>query len=565
MDSKPWSNKRKARERCSLIREAKKSKNSAPDGLLESTESVSSSVSPPESEIPEDLHIDSETDYDSDPEDEFFTNEMAQERFDDFMVALPFSTRQMLGVALMENYRNRESMNVKDAAQEAASFVGFHLTTIQRYRNDFFWNKGKFNERKQGKYDRITVYRDETLNHEAAQWVREHAFVKGQPNMTAQSFTAYVNDTLLPSSFLPPNFPRQISLRTAIRWLHYLGFKPRNHKKGVYIDGHEREDVVKYRKTYLKTMEDLRKTHKPPPPCADEPPRVRNEEDDVKKQLVLLYHDESIYNCNEGQTWMWAEAEKPAILPKTKGSGVMIADFIDEHEGYLRLSDDQYRHASMVNPDIAQSARVLLEYGAERDGYFTGDRFLQQMERACDIAEFKYPPSSNTVVFILDQSSCHKKYSEQALLAKNILVKDGGPRRVRDTKWAGAHQSMVHPDGTAKGLKTILNERGINTATLRADDMRTLLSYHEDFLTEKTQVEHYVEERGFKCLFLPKFHCELNPIERVWGQSKVYCRAYTNFTLQRLREIVNPALESVSVNLIRKYYRRVREYERAYL
>ena len=187
------------------------------------------------------------------------------------------------------------------------------------------------------------------------------------------------------------------------------------------------------------------------------------------------------------------------------------------------------------------------------------------MKTACDIVEVKYPPSSHTVAFILDQSSCHHKFDDQALVARNILVKDGGPRRVRDTVWGGRPQSMVLPDRLAKGLRTILAERGIFTSTLKADDMRIILSNHDDFANEKTQVEHYVISRGFQCHFLSKFHCELNPIERVWGQSKRYSRAHTNFTFAKLRETINPALDSVSVDLIRKFFRKVREYERAYL
>lgn len=38
-----------------------------------------------------------------------------------------------------------------------------------------------------------------------------------------------------------------------------------------------------------------------------------------------------------------------------------------------------------------------------------------------------------------------------------------------------------------------------------------------------------------------------------------------NFTLIKLRKILNPAHESVTVDLIRKYFRKAREYERAYL
>ena len=147
------------------------------------------------------------------------------------------------------------------------------------------------------------MYHDETLNLKAAEWVRENTFVKGRPNMTAQTFCDLINNSLLVSSHLPPFFPREISLRTAVRWLHHLGFKPVSHKKGVYIDGHEREDVVRHRNK-LKTLHDLRSSHQPLPPCSDDPPRIRLEEDEEKKELVLIFHDESIFNTNEGQTWM---------------------------------------------------------------------------------------------------------------------------------------------------------------------------------------------------------------------------------------------------------------------
>ena len=168
------------------------------------------------------------------------------------------------------------------------------------------------------------MHNNEELNHKAAKWVREHAFIQGEPNMTAKSLCCWVNDTLLPSSHLQPHFPRFISLRTGIRWLHHLGFKPVSHKKGVYIDGHEREDVVRHRKSFLKILGELRASHRPPPLCSDDPPRIRNKEED-EKELVVIYHDESIFNTNEGQTWMWGEDDQPATLPKTKGSDIMVS------------------------------------------------------------------------------------------------------------------------------------------------------------------------------------------------------------------------------------------------
>ena len=97
----------------------------------------------------------------------------------------------------------------------------------------------------------------------------------------------------------------------------------------------------------------------------------------------------------------------------------------------------------------------------------------------------------------------------------------------------------------------------------RPHENRTLKSRR--LLTrKKTVVEHYLHRRGHLAYFLPKFHCELNAIERVWAQAKVYCRAHTNFTLVKLRQLINPTLNSVSVDLIRKYTRKARNYEQAY-
>jgi hypothetical protein len=271
------------------------------------------------------------------------------------------------------------------------------------------------------------MYHDETLNLKAAEWVRENTFVKGRPNMTAQTFCDWINNSLLVSSHLPPFFPREISLRTAVRWLHHLGFKPVSHKKGVYIDGHEREDVVRHRKKLLKTLHDLRSSL---PPCSDDPPRIRLEEDEEKKELVLIFHDESIFNTNEGQTWMRGESERPAILPKTKGSGIMVSDFVEEYGGYLKLSPEELDDAKSKYPNIEIAARRLLEYGAEKEGYWTSDSFMGQIRNAANIADVKYG-ATHTIVWLFDQSSCHRKFDDLALQSSKILVKDGGPRRVR--------------------------------------------------------------------------------------------------------------------------------------
>ncbi len=94
-----------------------------------------------------------------------------------------------------------------------------------------------------------------------------HGFTR---KSAAADFCEFVNSTLLPSHSLPPYFPCSISIHTAIRWLHHLGFRPMSHKKGVYIDSHEREDVIKYHGEYLKKLEELESNHLQRPACCDE-------------------------------------------------------------------------------------------------------------------------------------------------------------------------------------------------------------------------------------------------------------------------------------------------------
>ena len=79
-----------------------------------------------------------------------------------------------------------------------------------------------------------------------------------------------------------------------------------------------------------------------------------------------------------------------------------------------------------MDPDFLKTARVLLEYGAEKEGYWTSEKFMTNIEVAARIAEFKYPSDKHTIVWLFDQSSCHRVFAENALNAKVMNVKPGG-------------------------------------------------------------------------------------------------------------------------------------------
>ena len=55
----------------------------------------------------------------------------------------------------------------------------------------------------------------------------------------------------------------------------------------------------------------------------------------------------------------------------------MVSDFIEEHGGYLRLSNEEYEAAKDLHPGLWKEARQLLELGAEYEGYWDSDGQMQ--------------------------------------------------------------------------------------------------------------------------------------------------------------------------------------------
>ena len=82
--------------------------------------------------------------------------------------------------------------------------------------------------------------------------------------------------------------------------------------------------------------------------------------------------------------------------------------------------------------------------------------------------------------------------------------------------------------------------------------MQIILGQHDDIKNGKNALDTFLAERGHVPMFLPKFHCELNGIERVWGHSKRTTRAYCDYTLESLRKTVPNSLDSIPTETIGK-------------
>ena len=65
-------------------------------------------------------------------------------------------------------------------------------------------------------------------------------------------------------------------------------------------------------------------------------------------------------------------------------------------------------------------------------------------------------------------------------------------------------------------------------------------------------------------IFYPKFHCELNFIERFWCSAKHYTRENCSYSLTGLRATIPAALKSVSTATINRYYNHCNNTIKAY-
>ncbi|KAI0364377.1 hypothetical protein BV20DRAFT_956332 [Pilatotrama ljubarskyi] len=398
---------------------------------------------------------------------------------------------------------------------------------------------------------------------------------------------------------------RTVGLSTAQRWMNELGYRWKRTPSGQFVDGHQREDVVHYRQeTFLPKMAmydvdapQFDSEHGNPIPV----PRAFGP---VNRLTLYLFHDESIFYAHDRREVRWVpQGETP--VPRKKGEGVslMIADLMSPQlpTGWLRSKDG------------TKSARVVFRSGKNRDGYFTNPDVLAQLTAAMDICIADYP--EYRIVFVLDNATTHTKRADDTLSARLMSkgpTRDGNPIfgvdrnvcgadgklvykpdgkvlkekvRMGDAKLPnGQPQSLYFPEGhpkagSFKGMVQILEERGYTgVSNLRAECprfhctpgatrccCRRWLYEEPDFREAESLAEAHCRARRFEVIFLPKFHCELNPIEQCWCVAKRTYRQFPPSSLEAdLERNVLAALDSVDIIKMRRFCNRTQRFMDAY-
>jgi len=372
-----------------------------------------------------------------------------------------------------------------------------------------------------------------------------------------------------------------ISLATARRLLRREGFQFQKYKKSLYYDGHERPDVVADRQQrFLPEMAKYEEYLVEYIIGDVEHELWKMPNNFVERRLVLCAHDEMTAQANDdvGKGWIFDGAQP--LWKKGAGRGLHQSDVICSTVGWL------------------QEASHTLEYGKNYEGYWTGELFVKQvlvsLSSWSDSASSQYWQLKEKIIpafervhgagfrmlLMVDNSQGHSAYAKDALLMSRMNMNPGGKQAHLWDGWFMHHgnkitQHMIfpqdHPEfpGMPKGMKYVLIGRGLwqDGLRVRCKDCtsnhccaKQVLDHQPDFQAQKSLVEEVVESAGHRCIFLPKFHCELNFIEYFWGATKRYLRNNCNYTFSTLQANMPKALASVEVHTIRKWEHRMKRW-----
>ena len=224
--------------------------------------------------------------------------------------------------------------------------------------------------------------------------------------------------------------------------------------------------------------------------------------------------------------------------------------------------------------------------GKNADGYWTNKYLVEQLEVVIKIFEELHPNCK--LLFAFDNSQNHHARAPDALYVQNINLGDGGKavKKLRDTVWNGQPQLMQTAQGVQKGVKTILEERGLypNHKLLLECDMckdatiqgprtervsccgRGILASCEDFKESASKIwlQEIAEKYGHLIIFFPKFHCELNFIEMIWAHIKDALRRNCSFSYKDLQRKVPEALFDIPLAFVKRVERHCFRFMDAY-
>jgi hypothetical protein len=217
----------------------------------------------------------------------------------------------------------------------------------------------------------------------------------------------------------------------------------------------------------------------------------------------FMGQDESCYAAFALPKKVWRLNNTTKMRKKTEGQGVMITLFLDPLNGVgFKMNEEQLAKVntwreSNDKPLLLESpGLIFFQYGARREGYWTYEKFKEQVSDMLDCVNVLYPHTQ--VGFEVDQSSGHTKHKD-----------DGLSVQCKGKSWGGKQGSMrdtIILDHTCLG-PGVCTEEGIKLKVGDVQSMVFLLGQypfydltatpHDRFLANG---DHLTEKEIEKCV-----------------------------------------------------------------
>jgi len=117
-----------------------------------------------------------------------------------------------------------------------------------------------------------------------------------------------------------------LTASAAVAWLKKLGFERKEVRKGVYIDGYEKPEVILYRQQcFLPQWKEVEKRMPKwlPSGQIDTTPLLAGQ-----RLLIPVAHDECTFHLNDGVHHHWIHKDRHLVRKKSRGQGLLVSDFI---------------------------------------------------------------------------------------------------------------------------------------------------------------------------------------------------------------------------------------------
>uniref|UniRef100_A0A1I8AG94 DDE_3 domain-containing protein n=1 Tax=Steinernema glaseri TaxID=37863 RepID=A0A1I8AG94_9BILA len=222
---------------------------------------------------------------------------------------------------------------------------------------------------------------------------------------------------------------------------------------------------------------------------------------------LIFYTDETWVWRGMSHTHDWESTATPAELvnqgpsaPPSRGQRAIITHCLGP-DGMVEDVLDIFISKNRNRPE---------DYHETMDS----DRFERWFRKTCEILGRQSHTTGRPVTIILDNAAYHKRKTR-----KRPSMRDS---RTQILNWCSEY--------SIPGIQSTMTKAGLLCTIAIA--VRGREKYFEKFSTEEIAEEH-----GVNVLFLPPFHCRLNPIEMVWGLLKQSVRksATMNDTLEQIK------------------------------